>query len=132
MRDIKVMIAMREAMSPVTLKDLAQSHSRATLMPKKRRRAMGRWRAPDVWADMLGSAAENHGPGQVALMRCEYAEEEESSEGSEGPKEFLASRTQCGCADEESADENMPHLANYVQDEYETDGGVKWDLPGPK
>ncbi|KAH8987499.1 hypothetical protein EDB86DRAFT_3082231 [Lactarius hatsudake] len=88
--------------------------------------------ARSVWADMSGGAAENRGPGRVALTRCEYAEEEESSKGSEGPKEFLAGRTRRGCADEESADENVPHLANYVQDEYKTDGGVEWDLPGPE
>ncbi|KAH9014045.1 hypothetical protein EDB85DRAFT_2157659 [Lactarius pseudohatsudake] len=61
------------------------------------------------WADMSSGAAENRGPGRVAFTRREYAEEEESSEGSEGPKEFLA--------------------ANY---EHKTDGGVEWDLPGPE
>ncbi|KAH9012941.1 hypothetical protein EDB85DRAFT_1900022 [Lactarius pseudohatsudake] len=74
------------------------------------------------WADMSSGAAENRGPGRVAFTRREYAEEEESSEGSEGPKEFLAGPTQraSGCADEESADENAPHSANY---EHKTDGG---------
>ncbi|KAH9017519.1 hypothetical protein EDB84DRAFT_1442767 [Lactarius hengduanensis] len=83
------------------------------------------------WADMSSGAAENRGPGRVAFTQREYAEEEESSEGSEGPKEFLAGPTRraSGCADEESADENAPHSANY---EHETDGGVEWDLPGPK
>ncbi|KAH9020180.1 hypothetical protein EDB85DRAFT_2153227 [Lactarius pseudohatsudake] len=92
------------------------------------------------WADpeVSRGAAEIRGPGRVAFTRREYAEEEEeeeeeeSSEGSEGPKELLASRTRSGRAAEESVDENALRLANYVEDEHETDGGSEWGLPGPE